>query len=152
GDLYARHLFVTVPAGDGDSDAKRLELGASDTGASDAGASDASASDTGASDTGASDASPPSGMGRSIALSAIIDWGDVHAGDPAVDLSIAVGFLPPTARTVFAAAYGPIDDETWERARFRAIQHAAVTAVYAHDVGDADWLEESLRSLTHATL
>src|SRR5207342_2307898 len=25
----------------------------------------------------------------------VIDWGDIHLGDPAVDLALAHGFLPP---------------------------------------------------------
>ena len=42
----------------------------------------------------------------------VIDWGDVHLGEPALDLSIAHGFLPPAARGAFREAYGPIDDDT----------------------------------------
>jgi aminoglycoside phosphotransferase (APT) family kinase protein len=34
------------------------------------------------------------------ALSGVIDWGDVHVGHPALDLSIVFGFLPPRARRV----------------------------------------------------
>ena len=29
--------------------------------------------------------------------SGVIDWGDVHLGDPALDLSVAISFLPPAA-------------------------------------------------------
>lgn len=55
------------------------------------------------------------------ALSAVIDFGDLAAGDPATDLSIAWMLLPPPARPIFRkAARGdddPIDDDTWMRAR-----------------------------------
>lgn len=65
-------------------------------------------------------------------LTGIIDWGDVHLGDPALDLSLACSFLPPEAHAAFRAAYGPIDDATWRRARFRAIHYGALLAEYGH--------------------
>lgn len=49
-------------------------------------------------------------------LAGVIDWGDVHLGDPAVDLSIAFSFLPPEAREDFKHAYGEIGEATWQRA------------------------------------
>lgn len=63
-------------------------------------------------------------------LTSIIDWGDVHLGDPALDLSIAASFLPPRAHVAFRAAYGPIDEATWRRARFRAIHYGALLSEY----------------------
>jgi aminoglycoside phosphotransferase (APT) family kinase protein len=77
----------------------------------------------------------------------VIDWGDVHLGDPAVDLSIAHGFLPPAARAAFRAAYGTIDDDTWRMARFKALHAAVMVLVYAADVGDADLLREGRMAL-----
>jgi len=79
----------------------------------------------------------------------IIDWGDVHLGDRAVDLSIGWGFLPSEARNSFRDAYGPIDDATWSRARFRALNHAAITAVYGQETDDDALRRESLISLGH---
>jgi aminoglycoside phosphotransferase (APT) family kinase protein len=81
-------------------------------------------------------------------LTGIIDWGDVHVGDPAVDLAIAHGVLPPKFHGVLREAYGAIDEPTWQLARLRALQHASVTAVYGHDIGDADLLRESLTALS----
>ncbi len=69
-------------------------------------------------------------------LVGVIDWGDVHIGDPALDLSIAWSFLPPLARQVFRQAYGPIDDATWNRARFRAIHYGALLVEYGTDTAD----------------
>ena len=72
----------------------------------------------------------------------VIDWGDLHAGDPALDLSIAFTFLPPEsdARALFHAAYEaafrPIDDAVWNRARFRALHYGAILTLYGADVGD----------------
>jgi aminoglycoside phosphotransferase (APT) family kinase protein len=83
------------------------------------------------------------------ALSGVIDWGDVHHGDPAIDLAIAHLLLPPHAHAAFLAAYGEIDQRTWELARYRAIYHAALTADYAHAT-EADALRDaSLWALTN---
>jgi aminoglycoside phosphotransferase (APT) family kinase protein len=53
-------------------------------------------------------------------LTAVLDFGDLTAGDPATDLSIAWMWLPPPARRIFRAAAGAhatVDDHTWARAR-----------------------------------
>lgn len=83
-------------------------------------------------------------------LCGVIDWGDVHIGDPAVDISIAHGFLPPSARDAFRRAYGPIEESTWRLARFRALVHSAIIAVYGKESGDDDLLREGLQCLRHA--
>ena len=54
-------------------------------------------------------------------LSAVIDFGDVTGGDPAMDLSAAWMFFPPSIRSTFRAAAGGSDDATWARARGWAI-------------------------------
>jgi aminoglycoside phosphotransferase (APT) family kinase protein len=69
-------------------------------------------------------------------LCGVIDWGDVALGDPALDLSIAFSFLPARARDRFRAAYGPIDDATWDRARFRALHYGAALVVSGAGSGD----------------
>lgn len=66
----------------------------------------------------------------------MIDWGDVHFGDPAVDLSIGLSFLPPEGRAEFARSYGGIDEATWNRARLRAIHYGATLILYGTKVGD----------------
>ena len=79
----------------------------------------------------------------------VIDWGDVHVGDPAVDLAIAHSFLPPLAHETFRSAYGPIDERTWRLARFRALYQALLLIIYSHDIGDDDVLRESLTALRY---
>jgi aminoglycoside phosphotransferase (APT) family kinase protein len=69
-------------------------------------------------------------------LCGVIDWGDTHLGDPALDLSVAWSFLPSSARPAFREAYGPIDDATWDRARFRALFYGAPLIEYGLDAGD----------------
>lgn len=49
-------------------------------------------------------------------LSAVIDFGTLAVGDPAVDLLAAWKFLPDRARGVFREALG-VDDATWARGR-----------------------------------
>lgn len=87
-------------------------------------------------------------VNRSGALAGIIDWGDVHRGDPACDLSAAFLLLPGDSWGEFSAAYGrAIDERTRALARFRAMLHAGATAIFAADVHDAALLHESLDAL-----
>jgi aminoglycoside phosphotransferase (APT) family kinase protein len=72
----------------------------------------------------------------------VIDWGDIHLGDPAGDLAIAPGFLPPTAHAPFRQAYGLVDADTWQVARLRALWHSLTVLVYGDEVGDADLVRE----------
>jgi aminoglycoside phosphotransferase (APT) family kinase protein len=58
------------------------------------------------------------------ALTAVIDFGDLTAGDPGTDLSVAWMLFGPDERAVFRAAAGQPDDETWTRARGNALAHA----------------------------
>ncbi|MCB9733104.1 MAG: phosphotransferase [Deltaproteobacteria bacterium] len=81
------------------------------------------------------------------ALAGVIDWGDLHVGDPAVDLAVAHLVLPDDARDAFRAAYGGVDEATWTLARFRAVQHAIATAWYAGEVGDDAFFVESAAAL-----
>jgi aminoglycoside phosphotransferase (APT) family kinase protein len=83
-------------------------------------------------------------------LAGVIDWGDVHLGDPAVDLAIAHTFLPPTAHAAFRRAYGTIDAPTWQVARLRALWHTLMVLAYGDHIGDADLVREgrvALRNL-----
>jgi aminoglycoside phosphotransferase (APT) family kinase protein len=80
-------------------------------------------------------------------LAGVIDWGDVHLGDRAVDLALAHTFLPPGARAAFRRAYGDIPPATWARAGARAVQHAALLARYARHAGDEDLLREATLAL-----
>jgi aminoglycoside phosphotransferase (APT) family kinase protein len=82
-------------------------------------------------------------------LRGVIDWGDVHLGDPAVDLAVVHSFLPPSARPAFRRAYGPIEDCTWQQARRRAVWHTLNVLAYAHDSGDTDLVREGQQSLNY---
>ena len=91
-------------------------------------------------------------------VSGVLDFGDITAGDPAADLSIAWMLLPASYHGDFRAAYAavsgePIGEETWARGRgwalnlgivflawsadnpwMRAIGHRTVAAVLAAEV------------------
>jgi aminoglycoside phosphotransferase (APT) family kinase protein len=77
----------------------------------------------------------------------VIDWGDVHLGDPALDLHVAHSFFPPSTHAAFLSGYGPVDEATWRLARFRGLHIAAAIALYGHHTGDADLEREGLCGL-----
>ena len=67
----------------------------------------------------------------------VIDWGDLHLGDPALDIAIAHAMLPPSAHAAFREAYGTIDERTWHAARYRALDHAVLELDYGIRADDA---------------
>jgi len=81
------------------------------------------------------------------ALTGIIDWGDTHFGDPAVDLALVYAFLPPAAQAEFWQHYGQIDAETQLLARFRALFSCLAIVVYGADIGDRELVSEGLLGL-----
>ncbi|BAL90208.1 putative phosphotransferase [Actinoplanes missouriensis 431] len=59
-------------------------------------------------------------------LSAVIDFGDITAGDPATDLAVCWMLLPPDSHRTFVSAYAaasrhPADEGLWIRARAWAL-------------------------------
>jgi aminoglycoside phosphotransferase (APT) family kinase protein len=66
----------------------------------------------------------PAPDGTGDRLSAVVDFGDVTAGDPAVDLATAWLTLDREARRTFRALV-PADDATWTRARGWAVSIAS---------------------------
>jgi aminoglycoside phosphotransferase (APT) family kinase protein len=84
-------------------------------------------------------------------LTGVIDWGDVHVGDPAVDLAVAHSLLPPGVHAAFREAYGPISSLTWQIARLRALWHTLMVLNYAVATGDEDLIRESRLGLSCIT-
>ena len=82
------------------------------------------------------------------ALAGVIDWGDIHLGDPALDLAAAKLVLPVSELDAFRAHYGSIDATTWDRATYRAIHHAALELAYGIDRNDRDLVDAALFALT----
>src|SRR4051794_37219240 len=50
-------------------------------------------------------------------VAAVIDFGDITAGDPATDLALGWMLFEGEARACFRAEAGDVDDDTWARAR-----------------------------------
>lgn len=82
-------------------------------------------------------------------LSAVIDFGDLAAGDPATDLSVIWMLLPPSTRPLLRASargeFNPVDDHTLMRARGWAL--ALGLAYLGSSRGD-----EAMRTLGLATI
>lgn len=85
-------------------------------------------------------------------LAGVIDWGDLHLGDPAMDLMVAYMVLPPEGRQRFFSLYGEIDTDTQRLAQFRAALHLGYLCEYAHDIGDEALLIEMRHEIGHLVL
>jgi aminoglycoside phosphotransferase (APT) family kinase protein len=81
-------------------------------------------------------------------VSAIIDFGDITAGDPASDLSVAWMLLPLEWHAAFRAAYGNTGEDLWRRARGWAL--ALGTAFVAHSADNPQIHRIGLRALRAA--
>jgi aminoglycoside phosphotransferase (APT) family kinase protein len=80
-------------------------------------------------------------------LCGVIDWGDMHLGDPAIDIAIAHSFLPKSAHAAFRKAYGDISESTWNLSLLRAIFSCSSFALYGYYLKDQVLLKEALRAL-----
>lgn len=65
-------------------------------------------------------------------LAAVIDWGGIAIGDPAVDLIVAWNLLGPEAREHFRRAV-KVNDETWRRGRAWALSIGVIAYAYYVD-------------------
>lgn len=69
-------------------------------------------------------------------LAGVVDFGDLTAGDPATDLSVAWMLFPAALRPAFRAAAGerrPVDDDTWARAEAWALALGVVILANSAD-------------------
>ncbi|TRY17516.1 aminoglycoside phosphotransferase family protein [Tessaracoccus rhinocerotis] len=60
---------------------------------------------------------------------AVLDFGDLTSGDPAVDLAVAWMLFQPEERRRFRSAAGggtPVDEPTWDRARLWGLHFALI--------------------------
>ena len=80
-------------------------------------------------------------------LTGVLDWVDVSRSDPAVDLCMLWGYLPPPARGPFLDAYGPVEDAQLLRARVVALSVWGALAHYGHAEGHAAIEREALAGL-----
>lgn len=82
-----------------------------------------------------------------VPLRGIIDWGDVCAGDPAMDLAIGWMLFREPERARFLDAYGPMEPDQVARARVVAVFLAATLARYGAAEGSPMLRDESLAAL-----
>jgi aminoglycoside phosphotransferase (APT) family kinase protein len=66
-------------------------------------------------------------------LRAVIDWGDLAGGDPAVDLSVLWTVLDPSEHSAFCEEYGPVEGDVHARARGWALAFAVIFAELRED-------------------
>ncbi|HSP28907.1 MAG TPA: phosphotransferase, partial [Ilumatobacteraceae bacterium] len=66
-------------------------------------------------------------------ISAVLDFGDLTSGDPAVDLAIGWMLFDDETRSVFRTAAGGIDDATWSRAQVWALHFALLYVLHSAD-------------------
>ncbi|ASC78148.1 aminoglycoside phosphotransferase family protein [Serratia sp. SRS-8-S-2018] len=65
-------------------------------------------------------------------LAAVIDWGGIAIGDPAVDMIVAWNLMGAEAREHFRQAV-KVDDETWRRGRAWALSIGVIAYIYYVD-------------------
>lgn len=80
-------------------------------------------------------------------LAGIIDWGDMHIGNPAIDLAIAHSFLPKQVHAEFKASYGDISSELWQLAELRAIYSSSLLLLFGYHNQDPHIEREGKRAL-----
>jgi aminoglycoside phosphotransferase (APT) family kinase protein len=84
------------------------------------------------------DPHPANILVRDGGVSGVLDFGDITAGDPATDLSLAWMLLPASQHDLFRAAYaaagnGPAGDAAWARGRGWALNLAIVFLAWSAD-------------------
>jgi len=73
----------------------------------------------------------------------IIDWGDIHIGDAAVDFAGIHAMLPRQCHVDFLTHYGPVDEVVWAAARGRALWNTIARLAQGVDVGDTATILET---------
>ena len=81
-------------------------------------------------------------------ITGVIDWGDVHLGDPASDFAVVHSMLPGDCHEDFLEAYGSVDPVRWSAAQARAVWHTIAVLAQAVDVGDDVTILEAQSCLT----
>jgi aminoglycoside phosphotransferase (APT) family kinase protein len=64
---------------------------------------------------------------------AVIDFGDLTAGDPAVDFAIGWMLFDDEQRVVFRSVAGGVDDATWSRAQAWALYFGLMYLLHSAD-------------------
>jgi aminoglycoside phosphotransferase (APT) family kinase protein len=82
-------------------------------------------------------------------LAGVLDWGDLHGGDPAVDLAGVWMVLPEPLHDRVRSGLA-VDQHTWQRARGWALVLGVMFLRIAHQQGDAAFAEMGRTTLARA--
>lgn len=77
-------------------------------------------------------------------LAGIIDWGDLHAGDPSADLACIWSLFDSAGRQRLLKHYGSVPAETLALSRLRAIAHSSICVIYGRQ-GNLPALEQAAK-------
>lgn len=98
------------------------------------------------------DIGPEHVLGRDGVLTGVIDFGDLHIGDPALDLAWALNSTPPEFANAVAETYG-VTEELRERALVWHRLGPWDEVLYGNDIGDQGmvanglaWVRDRLRT------
>lgn len=83
-------------------------------------------------------------------LVGVIDWGDVHIGNPAIDFSFVYSYFPKEAQEAFFEIYGEIDTKVENLARYRAVYMLVRLLVYGIDREDNELISLTQKGLVLA--
>ena len=83
-------------------------------------------------------------------VSSVIDFGDVHIGHRANDISIIYSIIPVQSRKSFFEKYGEVSLEALEFARFKAIFSNTILFSHAYNLGNTILVKKIITSLDNA--
>lgn len=92
---------------------------------------------------------------QNLTLTGLIDFGDVHIGQPGIDLAVGIGILTHEALEVFFAIYGDIDTQTKHIAAFRVLCHSISLLPYAYEKNEKNlqiWATTALKQAVNFSL
>jgi aminoglycoside phosphotransferase (APT) family kinase protein len=83
-------------------------------------------------------------------VSSVIDFGDMHIGHRAIDISIIYSIIPTSLRKRFFEKYGEVSQEALEFARFKAIFSNTFLFLNAYNLGNTILVKKIITSLDNA--
>lgn len=75
-----------------------------------------------------------------MSISGIIDWGDIHWGQPIIDLAIAYTMFNPDDRKIFFTQYGEVSEQENALAQLRALNYAIILFISGHDLNNENFI------------
>jgi len=83
-------------------------------------------------------------------VSSVIDFGDIHIGHRASDISIIYSIIPTQSRKSFFEKYGEVSQEALEFAKFKAIFSNIFLFSHAYNFGNTILVKKIITSLDNA--